>query len=73
MIRIPGALAKHKLKARMLLQVHDELLFEAPDAEVKKTAEVVKNVMEQAALPARDISVPLIADAGIGLNWGEAH
>ena len=73
MIRIPGALAKHKLKARMLLQVHDELLFEAPDAEVEKTAEVVKEVMEGAALPAREISVPLIADAGIGLNWGEAH
>jgi DNA polymerase-1 len=73
MIRIPAALEKHKLKARMLLQVHDELLFEAPDAEVKKTAEVVKQVMEQAALPAREISVPLIAEAGIGLNWGEAH
>ena len=73
MIRIPAALQKHKLKARMLLQVHDELLFEAPDAEVKKTAEVVKQVMEGAALPAREISVPLIAEAGIGLNWGEAH
>ena len=73
MIRIPAALAKHKLKARMLLQVHDELLFEAPDAEIKQTAAVVKQVMENAALPAREISVPLIADAGIGTNWGEAH
>ena len=73
MIRIPAALAQHKLKARMLLQVHDELLFEAPDAEIKQTAAVVKQVMENAALPAREISVPLIADAGIGTNWGEAH
>ncbi len=73
MIRMPAALAEAKLTARMLLQVHDELLFEVPDAEVEQTAAVVKQVMEGAALPAREISVPLIADAGIGANWGEAH
>ena len=73
MIRLPPALAAAKLSARMLLQVHDELIFEAPEAEVDETAALVKSVMESAALPAREISVPLIVDAGIGDNWGEAH
>ncbi len=73
MIKMPSALKEAGLKAKMLLQVHDELIFEAPDAEVEKTAEIVKSVMEKAALPAIEISVPLIVDAGIGENWGEAH
>jgi DNA polymerase I len=73
MIRVPGALADAGLSARMLLQVHDELIFEVPEAETEQTAELVKTVMEKAALPAIDISVPLVVDAGIGDNWGEAH
>ncbi|MEP3248030.1 MAG: DNA polymerase I [Sneathiella sp.] len=73
MIRLPEALKNAGLSARMLLQVHDELIFEAPGAEVEKTAQIVKSVMEKAALPAIEISVPLIVDAGIGENWGEAH
>jgi len=73
MIRMPPALAKAKLSARMLLQVHDELVFEVPEAELPETAKVVKKVMEGAALPALDLSVPLIADVGIGRNWAEAH
>jgi DNA polymerase-1 len=73
MIRVPPALAKAGLKARMLLQVHDELLFEVPDAEVEATAALVKKVMEGATLPAVELSVPLIADTGIGTNWAEAH
>src|SRR5215475_2798875 len=59
MIRVPPALTKAKLRARMLLQVHDELLFEVPEAELDATAAVVKKVMEGAALPAYDLSVPL--------------
>jgi DNA polymerase-1 len=73
MVRVPPALAQAGLKARMLLQVHDELLFEVPDAEVEATAALVKKVMEGATRPALELSVPLIADTGIGTNWAEAH
>ncbi len=73
MIRIPDALRAAKLNARMLLQVHDELVFEVPDAEVEATKRLVSRVMEQAALPARAISVPLTVDAKAGENWGQAH
>jgi DNA polymerase-1 len=73
MIRVPDALAAHKLSARMLLQVHDELLFEVKDSEVEKTAQVVREVMEKAPLPAVELSVPLVADIGIGQNWADAH
>ena len=73
MIRMPGALQAAGLKGQMLLQVHDELLFEVPQAEVEATGKVVKKVMEEAPLPARQISVPLIAEVGVGPNWAEAH
>ena len=73
MVRVPPALAKAKLKARMLLQVHDELLFEVPDAEVEATAALVKKVMEGATLPTFELSVPLVAETGIADNWAEAH
>jgi DNA polymerase I len=73
MIRVPPALQKAKLRARMLLQVHDELLFEVPEAELDATAALVKKVMEGAALPAYELSVPLVAETGIGANWAEAH
>jgi DNA polymerase-1 len=69
MIRVPPALAAAGLKARMLLQVHDELLFEVPDAETEETAAVVRRVMEGAAR----LGVPLDAEAGIGQSWAEAH
>ncbi|MBT7664576.1 MAG: DNA polymerase I, partial [Rhodospirillaceae bacterium] len=69
MVAVPGALDKAQLDATMLLQVHDELIFEVPDAEIDKTIEVVKGVMEGAA----HLSVPLIVDAGVGDNWAEAH
>jgi DNA polymerase-1 len=73
MIRIPELLATKKLKARMLLQVHDELLFEAPAAETEATIAALKPAMEKAALPAVELSVPLVVDAGVGDNWAEAH
>ncbi|MCL5776070.1 DNA polymerase I [Limibaculum sp. FT325] len=73
MIRIPEALTSHKLSGRMLLQVHDELLFEVPKAEAEATEKVVKRVMEGAAAPAVEISVPLVVDAGTGQSWAEAH
>ncbi|MDF2763929.1 MAG: polymerase, partial [Rhodospirillales bacterium] len=73
MIRVPPALRDAGLKARMLLQVHDELLFEVPEAEVVQTAELVREVMERAPLPAVRLGVPLVAEAGWGRNWAEAH
>jgi DNA polymerase-1 len=73
MIRLPAALKAANLQARMLLQVHDELLFEVPEAECEATGKLVVEIMEQAALPAQHISVPLIAEAGFGNNWAEAH
>jgi len=73
MIRVPDALAKHKLSSTMLLQVHDELLFEAPDGEVDELIEVICDVMEGAAAPVVNMAVPLVADAGIGDTWDEAH
>jgi DNA polymerase-1 len=69
MTRIPPALARERLSARMLLQVHDELLLEAPEAEAERTAEVARRVMEAAAR----LDVPLVAEAGIGRSWAEAH
>jgi DNA polymerase I len=73
MIRMEGAFAKHKLSARMLLQVHDELVFEVADAEVDKTIPVVRKVMEEAPMPAVAISVPLAVEARAAGNWDEAH
>ncbi|MBS0548824.1 MAG: DNA polymerase I [Proteobacteria bacterium] len=69
MIRVPDALKGAKLKARMLLQVHDELLFEVPDKEIDKTKDVARKVMEGAAT----LSVPLVVETGVGANWAAAH
>ena len=73
MVRVPKALEAAGLGARMLLTVHDELLFEVPDAEMEATKALVREVLEGAAHPAVDISVPLIADAGEGASWAAAH
>jgi DNA polymerase-1 len=73
MVRMDDALAAKKLSAQMLLQVHDELIFEVPDNEVTKTLPVVKKVMEDAPLPMRSLSVPLQVDARAADNWDEAH
>jgi DNA polymerase-1 len=69
MIRVPGALADAGLKARMLLQVHDELLFEVAEDEVEATATLAKSVMEGAAR----LSVPRTVETGSGRTWNEAH
>ncbi len=69
MNKIPGELKKAGLKTRMLLQVHDELVFEAPENEVAQASELIKKAMENAA----DYDVPLIAEVGTGDNWTEAH
>ncbi|MGB3625773.1 MAG: DNA polymerase I [Henriciella sp.] len=73
MIAMPEALAKKKLDAKMLLQVHDELVFEVPEAQAEDTIKVVKAVMEKAPLPALQLSVPLDVDANAARTWAEAH
>jgi DNA polymerase-1 len=73
MIRVPGALKAAGLKAKMLLQVHDELVFEAPKAEAKKLIEIVKDVMGKATAPNVHLNVPLVVEASQGKSWAEAH
>ncbi|MEO1422864.1 MAG: DNA polymerase I [Pseudomonadota bacterium] len=73
MVRVPAALEDARLPARMLLQVHDELLFEVPEAAVDDTIAAMRTVMEGAAAPAVHLDVPLTVDAGQGANWAEAH
>jgi DNA polymerase-1 len=57
----------------MLLQVHDELVFEVPDGQEEQAAEVIRGVMAQAAAPAIALDVPLDVEVGWGAHWGEAH
>ncbi len=73
MIRMPAALSAAGLSARMLLQVHDELVFEVPEAEVERTIPVIREIMEQAPEPAVRLAVPLHVDARAGGNWEAAH
>jgi DNA polymerase-1 len=73
MIRMPAALTDAGLQTRMLLQVHDELVFEAPEAEAEAAIAVIKRVMETAAEPAVALSVPLEVEARAAANWDEAH
>ncbi len=69
MVRLPKALQEAGLTARLLLQVHDELLFEAPEGEVETLSALAKQVMENAAT----LSVPLVVETGSGRTWADAH
>jgi DNA polymerase-1 len=69
MLGLDTALAQGGFKARALLQVHDELLVEAPDAEVERVAALLKQVMTSVAT----LDVPLVVDVGIGHSWADAH
>jgi DNA polymerase-1 len=73
MVRIEPALEKAKLNAQMLLQVHDELIFEVPEDEVVNTLPIITKVMADAPLPAISLTVPLQVDARAAHNWDEAH
>lgn len=73
MVKMDNALEKAGLSAKMLLQVHDELIFELPENEVEKTTSVVKKIMENATMPALALTVPLKVDARAAKNWDEAH
>jgi DNA polymerase-1 len=67
MIRIDNGLKSRQLQSKMLLQVHDELVFEAIPSELDQVKELVKYEMEHAA----ELSVPLVVDLGVGKNWLE--
>ena len=73
MIAMPEALAKKKLDAKMLLQVHDELIFEVPESQAEDTIKLVQSVMQKAPLPALQLSVPLDVEAKAAKTWAEAH
>jgi len=68
-VRMPKALKQAGMKARMLLQVHDELLFEVPEDEATPLAALAKQAMESAA----ELSVPLVVETGTGRTWADAH
>jgi len=73
MIRIPAALAREGLRTRMLLQVHDELVFEAPEDESERGSAMIRDVMEGACAPVLKLSVPLVVETGAAHNWDDAH
>ena len=74
MVHMPTALDKAKLKdAKMLLQVHDELIFEAPQKDCGALIKTAKSTMENACAPRLSLSVPLLVDAQAANNWEEAH
>ena len=73
MTRMDDALARAKQNARMLLQVHDELVFEAPESEIEPTLKLVSKIMIDAPEPAVRLSAPLQVDARAAANWDEAH
>jgi DNA polymerase-1 len=73
MIRMPQALKAAGLQSKMLLQVHDELVFEAHEKEAKKLMEVASNTMARATLPVLQLNVPLVVEAKAAKTWAEAH
>ena len=68
MIRVANALAAEKLETRMIMQVHDELLFEGPESEIEAAIKLIKREMEAAAT----LDVPLVVEIGVGDNWMDA-
>ena len=73
MIKIHNEFLLKKIRSKMLLQVHDELVFECPEDEVKKVSEIIKVEMEKAHLPICELNVPVIVDFGEATNWSAAH
>ena len=69
MVRVYDRLREEKLQAKLLLQVHDELIVECPEAEAEQVSRILKEEMENAA----HLSVPLTAEVHIGHSWAEAH
>ena len=73
MIEIHKNIKEKKIDAQMILQVHDELVFEIAENKIKESIPLIKNIMEKTHLNYKDFIVPLIVDHGIGNDWGETH
>ena len=73
MVHLPPAIAAAGLSAKMLLQVHDELIFEVPDDQAEAASALIREVMEKAHQPVLALDVPLVAEAGIAQSWSDAH
>ena len=73
MIKIPQILKKHKIDAELILQVHDELIFECAEIEADRLIPIIKSIMVNAPNPSFKMTVPLEVEAGVGNNWDEAH
>ena len=73
MIKVDKFLEEKKTKSKMILQVHDELLFEMYESEINYLSMDIKKIMENAALPEIKLDIPLIAEIGQGFSWSEAH
>ena len=73
MIKIPKNLKKENLETKMIMQVHDELVFETKDSEIEKTMSIVIKEMSEEHKPVVDLSVDLKVEAGSGKNWDQAH
>ena len=73
MIRLPAALCEAGFATKMLLQVHDELIFEGPESEAKAATALITSLMETAAEPVLKLAVPIVAEAGIADSWADAH
>ena len=73
MIKIPKNLKKENLETKMIMQVHDELIFETKDSEIEKTMSIVIKEMSEAHKPVVDLSVDLKVEAASGKNWDQAH
>jgi DNA polymerase-1 len=73
MINVASALGAEGLRTRLLLQVHDELVLEAPEEEIAEVLPLVRDIMVRAALPAIEMKVPLLVEAKAGHSWAEAH
>ena len=73
MIALPDVIASSGLDIKMLLQVHDELIFEVPDEQAERASALIREVMETAHKQVISLNVPLVAEAGIAKNWALAH
>ena len=73
MIQIHNKIISKEILAKMLLQVHDELIFEINEKDIKESSIIIKQIMENSHLQYKDFAVPLIVDYGIGNTWGESH
>ena len=73
MIKIYNVFQEKNIESKMLLQVHDELVFECPKDEINDVSKLIKKEMEQANLPLFPLNIPIVVDFGEADNWSEAH